>query len=201
MELLLLEITCSALGSLCRGAAGGALGSTELGSDRKFPIERGTEEGMEHLSSCSWIYLSLHIHSIYTRIHGEHKDFVCLSCICGVCVLVVMHLCGDSKLPSKDREGDFPSSLPGRSPESPFLCLLWFAHSDLQKSILARDNNGLFPNQDQQNSTICLCRSLRLTWLPDHGYEAFAHKDSTNVSILSQRGEMQERTSPSTSLV
>ena len=86
MELLLLEITCSALGSLCRGAAGGALGSTELGSDRKFPIERGTEKGMEHLISCSWIYLSLHTHSIYTRIHGEHKEFVSVVHLLCVCV-------------------------------------------------------------------------------------------------------------------
>lgn len=55
-------------------------------------------------------------------------------CLC-VCVCVVMPLCGDSKLPSKDRQGDFPpSKLPGRSQERLCLCLLSLAHSDLQKA-------------------------------------------------------------------
>ena len=46
-----------------------------------------------------------------------------------------MHLCGDSKLPSKDRQGDFPSSkLPGRPQERLGLCLLSLAHSDFRKA-------------------------------------------------------------------
>ena len=57
---------------------------------------------------------------------------------------------------------------------------------------VARDNNGPLPIQDQQNSTICFYRSLRLTWPPDHGGKAFVHKDSTIVSLLSQGLEMQE---------
>ena len=112
------------------------MGSTELGSDRKFPTQGGTEAGVRELISCSWIYPSLHTHSIYTEIHAEHKDYVCRVCICVcVCVCVVMPLCGDSKLPSKDRQGDFPpSKLPGRSQERLCLCLLSLAHSDLQKA-------------------------------------------------------------------
>ena len=61
--------------------------------------------------------------------------FVCVCvCVC-VCACVVMHLCGDSKLPSEDRQGDFSSSkLPGRPQERLGLCLLSLAHSDLRKA-------------------------------------------------------------------
>ena len=121
-----------------------------LSCDRKFPAQRGTEAGVRYLISCSWIYLSLHTHSIYTGIHVEHKD-----CVCLVCIGVwrggegwVMHLCGDSKLPSKDRQGDFPSSkLPGRSQERLCLCLLSLAHSDLQKAFWPEIIMAHFPTK------------------------------------------------------
>ena len=99
-----------------------------------FLLKGGQRKGWS-ISSLALGFTCLCIHTLSTLGSMGNTRNLCLSCICCVCVLVVMHLCGDSKLPSKDREGDFPSSpLPGRSPESPFLCLLWFVHSDIQKA-------------------------------------------------------------------
>lgn len=149
--------------------------------------------------------LSVFAYTFYLHWDPCGTQGLCVSgmhlCVCGGGGGWVMHLCGDSKLPFKDRQGDFPSSrLPGRSQERLCLCLLSLARSDLQKAFWPEIIMAHFLPKISKTQPSASAES-EITWPPDCGYKAFSHKDFTNRSTQYQREEMQEKIPPSTFLV